>query len=421
MPLARRAPQPKDLFNASRIIRGAPWQTCSRTCLLLTILELARGKSAWPYISSVAMPSHKNQHFVPRCHLKPFTTGCGGVVINVYNVDRGRGIRNAPVKGQCSGNYFYGENLRLEKWLQGIEGRYGQLMRDITAPGYKINETDRDFLRRFMFLQYSRTETAARRRALGTADMHDAVFSNSEHPEEIDLSTKSIAQECMITFAKLMHMVDDLKVCLVRSEIRRSFVTSDDPSIFTNRWYIQKAKGDGFGLGSAGVLLMLPLTPQIVALCYDGDVYSIENREGWTSIRRSDDVLAINEQQFLKCSSNIYFSNWNELEEIKADFTKSAPGRLPAWQRVTMAALDRSDAWAETYKVVPREEVVMPGKYFVHMRAIYPRPQRWPSIIRYRSKPIIFTNGSATGFLRRRGLDEDSSAFSAPYRKLKVR
>jgi Protein of unknown function (DUF4238) len=139
-------------------------------------------------LTSKPMPSNKNQHFVPRCHLKPFTAGCEGTVINIYNIDRGCGIRSAPVKGQCSRNYFYGEDLRLKKWLQEIEGRYAQLIRNVTAPGYKLDETDKGFLRQFMFLQYSRTETAARRRAVATADMHNAVFSNSENPEKIDNS-----------------------------------------------------------------------------------------------------------------------------------------------------------------------------------------------------------------------------------------
>jgi hypothetical protein len=117
-----------------------------------------------------------------------------------------------PVKGQCSRNYFYGEDLRLEKWLQRIEAEYGRLIGKISEPRYKLDEPGRFLLRRFMLLQYSRTETAARRRATGTEDMHDAVFSNRKNPEEIDLSIRSIAQDCMKTFGAIMHVVDDLKI-----------------------------------------------------------------------------------------------------------------------------------------------------------------------------------------------------------------
>jgi hypothetical protein len=183
---------------------------------------------------------------------------------------------------------------------------------------------------------------------------------------------------------------------------------------------MQKAKYDGFGLGSAGILLILPLTPYIVGVCYDGDVCSIENKGGWASIVRIDDVCAINEHQFLKCGNNIYFSEWDDLKQIKTEFAIATPRRLPAWQEVTTASLVSEDELGERYKVIPRSELVMPGKYFINMKAVYPRPQRWPSIVRYRLKPTIFSNGSATGFLRRSGIEADT-VVSAPYRKLRFR
>ena len=34
------------------------------------------------------MPSNKNQHFVLRCHLKPFTLNGEGVAINIFNIPR---------------------------------------------------------------------------------------------------------------------------------------------------------------------------------------------------------------------------------------------------------------------------------------------------------------------------------------------
>lgn len=34
------------------------------------------------------MASNKNQHFVPRCHLRPFTRDTEGKVINLFNLDR---------------------------------------------------------------------------------------------------------------------------------------------------------------------------------------------------------------------------------------------------------------------------------------------------------------------------------------------
>lgn len=64
------------------------------------------------------MASNKNQHFVPRCYLRPFTLDGNGLSINIFNIDRSRAIKNAPVKNQCSGDYFYGKDQKLERALQ---------------------------------------------------------------------------------------------------------------------------------------------------------------------------------------------------------------------------------------------------------------------------------------------------------------
>lgn len=68
------------------------------------------------------MASNKNQHFVPRCYLRPFTINCNNKAINLFNIDKQKFIKNAPVKHQCSRDYFYGEDLIIEKALQPIEG-----------------------------------------------------------------------------------------------------------------------------------------------------------------------------------------------------------------------------------------------------------------------------------------------------------
>src|SRR6266478_1867720 len=86
------------------------------------------------------------------------------------------------------------------------------------------------------------------------------------------------------------------------------------------RLYIQKMKQQKFGLSSAVALLILPLTPRICALCFDGNVHSVTNTGGWAVLNKISDVLAINEQQYLKCGSNIYFSKWDELPRIAAEF-----------------------------------------------------------------------------------------------------
>lgn len=77
------------------------------------------------------MASNKNQHFVPRCHLRPFTLGSEDAAISLFNLERKKLIPNAPVKNQCSKDYFYGTDEKLEKAIQLIESGYAQALRDL--------------------------------------------------------------------------------------------------------------------------------------------------------------------------------------------------------------------------------------------------------------------------------------------------
>jgi Protein of unknown function (DUF4238) len=129
------------------------------------------------------------------------------------------------------------------------------------------------------------------------ADMQDAIFTTREHKEDADLSEEDIIRMALSTTVETWHIVDDLKVCLLHNKTNCSFFTSDNPAIITNRLHVQKLKRKSFGLMSSGALLILPLTPRVCALCYDGDVYSIANAGGWATVLKDTDAIYINEHQ----------------------------------------------------------------------------------------------------------------------------
>jgi len=231
--------------------------------------------------------------------------------------------------------------------------------------------------------------------------MRDAIFSTRAVKEEIDLSEKAIIVDSLRTCVLTWHVVDDLKVCLLKNKTNNCFITSDDPAIVTNRLYIQKMKQQKFGLSSAGTLLILPLTPIICALCFDGDVYSVPNTGGLAVLHKNSDVSAINEQQYLKCGANIYFSKWEELPCIAAEFRDIAGRRLAQPWELIVADFVAADEFGDMFKVVPRDEATQARRSMINLSLVYPAPCRWPSVIRYRSNPFGFTNGSSAGLIRK--------------------
>jgi hypothetical protein len=111
------------------------------------------------------MAQHKRHHYVPKCYLRPFSLSSSGKAINLYNIPTQRAIMNAPVKGQCARDYFYGEadDLRLEKALQIIEGAYARSIRKMEAQANSLDGDDLEVLREFALLQWFRTDTAIQR------------------------------------------------------------------------------------------------------------------------------------------------------------------------------------------------------------------------------------------------------------------
>lgn len=104
------------------------------------------------------MVDRKNQHFVPRALLRPWTKNGANKSISLFNHRSGRGIPAAPVKNQCSRDYFYGRDLRLETWLGRGEGMFADAVRYLPTTDISQSAASLEILRDFAYLQSIRTE-----------------------------------------------------------------------------------------------------------------------------------------------------------------------------------------------------------------------------------------------------------------------
>lgn len=345
------------------------------------------------------MASNKNQHFVPRCYLKPFTLNEEGLAISLLNVDQRRLVLSAPVKHQCSGDYFYGKDLQIEKALQHIEGLYANSLTRVLAHRYILTDEDRELLRSFWLLQHLRTDAASRR----TADMTNGVADVAYAPDEFRIAIREAVQLAMSTFGDTLDDVSDLKVCLLRNRTELPFIASDDPAIMTNRWHLHdnRSRGRSFGVGKAGALFFLPISPKVICAIYDGDVYSIDHNGGRAEVNRIEDVKAFNEHQFLNCRANVYFSDWLSREHLLDELDRISPRRPISRYQIHVAVLDREENGYKRYKVVSPEEARVAGEAIIHSEAIFPAPSSWPSVIRWRRGGAVYSNGTGLGFVRR--------------------
>jgi hypothetical protein len=351
------------------------------------------------------MASNKNQHYVPQCYLKRFSSIESGAAINLFNLDRKKLIENAPIKKQCSKGYFYGEDLVLEKALQPIEGEYSTVINQIIEPGYKLSKEHKTFLKRFWLLQNMRTDAASRRSVEMTDEMGVvAGIDPSEYRQEL----KAAVIHSMRMFFEHIDMIDDLKVCLIKNKTDAEFITSDDPAILSNKWHILKKSSLGlsFGLGSAGNIVLLPLTPNILFLGYDGDVYSVSHNNGWVDVKDKHDIQYLNEHQFLNCRANIYSYKSNVEAELISDYEKIESRKPVLRHNITYSVLDCVEDGFKRYKVIDRKDAGEHDEALIHCQMKYPMPSFWPKQIRWRSNGFVFSNDSGVGFIRRSRISE---------------
>jgi uncharacterized protein DUF4238 len=346
--------------------------------------------------------TNKNQHFVPRCYLRPFTLDSANLAINLFNIDRLRFVERAPVKHQCSGDYFYGTDPALERALKFTEDSYAAALRDILTPGFRLtNDDHRYILRRFWLLQYMRTEAASRRAVEMAAETRSVVGIDGP---DFNLSIRQAVLLAMRTFVDVMHAVDDLRLCLLRNVTPVPFVTSDNPAVLSNQWHLEDARvrWRSFGLHSAGALFLLPLSPQVLCIGYGGDVYNIPEEDGWDEVRNSADVEALNQHQFLNCRANIFVRDAAHAGLVRDSYDRVAQLRPSRRHQIHYAVRDSEEGGSVRYRVIdPSLESNRHQEAIIHTETVHARPSAWPRRLRARRNGVVFSNGSAVGYVRR--------------------
>ena len=353
------------------------------------------------------MPTHNKHHYVPRCYLKPFSVQQNEKTINLLNIRRRLFVEGASIRYQCYRKRFYGDDLVIEGVLQQIEGRYASIVKGIIEE-YRAEHADLQFLRDFCYLQYLRTDIAARRTALAERDMAHLVFEGEPEDRRPNLrGEKEIVQNAIATFFETVAAIGDLKVFLAHNRTKYPFVTSDDPAALINRFYSQRLgpRWKSAGIESAGAMLFLPLSPSFLMCSYDGDVYTCPDiADGIVRIDKESDVVALNILQYLKASQNIYFSDWAGRELVQNGLDAVAERRPDKWHHIHYAVKDDEGSvpgW-DRFRVVHTEaERLAAMEALIHVQNVMLVPLVWLSKIKFRHKPKFVYNQTGRGYTRR--------------------
>lgn len=97
------------------------------------------------------MPEHKRHHFVPRCHLKPFSREGMDRAICTYTIGKDILIPKASIKGQGARDYFHGRGKEIEEAFQIYEGGYASIVKQIINKSRNLTNSEITHLREFAF------------------------------------------------------------------------------------------------------------------------------------------------------------------------------------------------------------------------------------------------------------------------------
>lgn len=341
------------------------------------------------------MADHKNQHFVPRVLLRPFTKDGEDKSINLYNIRTDQLIPDAAVKKQCSRSYWYGEDGELERILSGLEGVFGNARRNVATGGNSVKDLSDITL--FMGLQHWRTAKAAER----LRHSHQQLNENTWVPEKKPIpEAKKLIIESMRFGIRAHSALSDLKVRIVENRSHKGFVISDDPSAMLNRFSFQRLNRSAFGTHSSGLICVMPISPRYSVLCYDAQVYSLDVSEGRSILTKSAHVAAYNEIQMLTAEENIYFHRWEDGAAVRSQFLAIKDKRQPA-STVQTFVPDGEDQFAEHYRPGTVEEGRQAKRSLMSVKFNYPEPEHWIPGLGYRAKPKTFHNGTGIGYVRK--------------------
>lgn len=317
------------------------------------------------------MAENKRQHYVPQFYLRNFAAP-GQSVVGVYNIASGRLIRQAGVKTQACGSYFYGKDDLAERQLGLLEDKMSQAIAKVVKSGLppKIQGEDHFKLVYFMMLQSART---ARAKAEYEARLDVVAKSlirqqyEGFRPDIIaGLDRVRITQEDAIVRAMNKALVGapaayDLAFKLLVNETSIPFITSDHPIARHNQLLEGPAELSTVAIGLAGLQIFIPLSPRLMLLFYDDYAYAVGSVSSRSvRINRPNHVQQINLLQWYEAEENIFLPSNAAEADVRALAAQAA-----AWG-------PRGNEWVEEI-VVERSETQK------RVRTIHrapPRPMR---------------------------------------------
>ena len=229
-------------------------------------------------------------------------------------------ISGASIRHQCAKDNFYGDTDTIENQLSILEGHWAALLRRMSAENRvpRPKSVDHVPLLSLVSLQMLRTDRHRSESNTHLNQLLQIVYSHQS--DQIASSDGGLDWRVedpvsgLRVFEPMAWLLDDLKMCLIRSDPSHAFLTSDNP-VFKYNLYCEGVTYSGVtGAAKQGLQIFVPISPELILLMYDGGVYKVGKPGSNHPISATaQDSRMLNCLQYVGADSNLYFSSGFEL------------------------------------------------------------------------------------------------------------
>jgi hypothetical protein len=276
------------------------------------------------------MPEYRNQHYVPQSYLRGWATD---ERIFGLHLPSSREF-NESISDVCSRNYFYSETEFLEKKLCKLESAHAYAFKKLRNERSirDLSPRHRCLLHSFVFTQRHRTKAMLDEIKEFGAEMWEEYVD--EPAEEVDANPSDLADfqearfdrnmrgihQTMLVYGILSpFMIGDLEIDLLRNETETGFLTSDAPVVFANPRFRAEYDIRYAGMGTRGLQVYCPISPDLCVFIYDDAAYSTDGkRRQPLPLTATGDVKQLNMLQILNSNSVVFYKSGEREDSIAA-------------------------------------------------------------------------------------------------------
>ena len=236
----------------------------------------------------MASGKKKNNHFVPRSYLRRFCSASDRE-IGLYNFRSDRTVACAPIKSQCSRDYFYSKNPKFEDLFGVVEGEQRQLLDAILSSECipVAGSRERTSLYNGIMLQAGRTAATVASLDHMSEQFGKAILKHHlarkgdrellEHLPKVRITTTTEALIGTIGHhLAIRSLIDDLECTLFLNATSEDFLTSDHPVALCNSLPESDGCERRTGFACRGLIILYSVSPRALLFLSDAETYRVE-------------------------------------------------------------------------------------------------------------------------------------------------